>query len=56
MFSHCILEAVPMYWLKREMWKAGLAIAGILLALVLMVWLPVTAVGAYEGLSRLATP
>ena len=45
-----------MCWLKRGMWKAGIAIAGMLLLLVLMVWIPVSAVGAYEGASGFATP
>jgi Pentapeptide repeats (8 copies) len=44
-----------MCWLKRDIWKAGIAIAGMLL-LVLMVWVPVSAAGAYEGASELATP
>lgn len=37
------------------MWKAGIALAGMLL-LVLMVWVPVSAAGAYEGTSGLAMP
>ena len=45
-----------MSWLKREKWKAGIALAGMLLLLVLMVWIPVSAVGAYEGASGLAGP
>ena len=45
-----------MHWLKRDMWKAGIAIAGLLLLLALMVWVPVSAVGAYERASGLATP
>lgn len=44
-----------MRWLKRELWKASIALAGMLLLLVLMVWVPVSAVGAYEGVSGLAT-
>jgi uncharacterized protein YjbI with pentapeptide repeats len=44
-----------MRYLKRGMWKAGIAIAGLLLFLVLMVWVPVSA-GAYEGTSGLAGP
>jgi hypothetical protein len=43
-----------MRWLKRDIWKAGIAIAGLLLFLVLMVWAPVSA-NAYEGATRLAT-
>ncbi len=45
-----------MHWFKRDLWKAGIAIAGTLLLLVLMVWVPVSVAGAYEGASRLATP
>jgi uncharacterized protein YjbI with pentapeptide repeats len=43
-----------MRWLKRNRWKAGIALAGLLL-LVLMVWIPASA-GAYGGASGLATP
>jgi hypothetical protein len=45
-----------MRWLKRDMWKAGITIAGVLLPLVLMVWVPVSAAGAYEIASGLAVP
>ena len=45
-----------MRWHKRDRWKAGIALAGMLLLLVLTVWVPVSAVGAYEGTSGLATP
>lgn len=45
-----------MRWLKRERRKASIALAGMLLLLVLMVWVPVSAAGAYEGTSGLATP
>lgn len=44
-----------MRWCKRGIRKAGNAIAGLLLLLVLMIWVPVSA-GAYEGASDLATP
>ncbi len=44
-----------MRWLKRDIWKAGIALAGLLLLFVLMVWIPVSAAGAYEGTSGLAT-
>src|SRR2546430_1030866 len=37
------------------MWKAGIALPGVLLFLVLMVWVPMSA-NAYEGASGLATP
>jgi len=45
-----------MRWLKREIWKAGITIAGMLLLLVFMVWVPVLAARAYERASGLATP
>ena len=54
MFNHCTMEALLMRRLKRDMWKAGIALAGTLLLLVLMMWIPVLAVGAYEGSSGLA--
>jgi uncharacterized protein YjbI with pentapeptide repeats len=44
-----------MRWFKRDMWKAGIIFAGMLLLLVLMGWVPVSAAGAYEGASGLAT-
>jgi hypothetical protein len=40
-------------WLKRDMLKAGIALAGLLLLLILMVWVPVSA-SAYIGASGLA--
>ena len=45
-----------MRWRKRDIWKAGITIAGMLLLLVLMIWVPVSVAGAYEGVSGLATP
>ena len=45
-----------MRWLKSDRWKASIAVAGMLLLLILVVWVPVSAAGAYEGLSGLATP
>ncbi len=44
-----------MHWLKRDMRKVGIVLAGLLLLLVLMVWVPVS-VSAYEGTSGFATP
>ena len=41
---------------KRDMWKAGIALAGMLLLLVLMMWLSVPAAGAQEGALGSATP
>lgn len=45
-----------MCWLKSDRWKAGIALAGMLLLLILMVWVPVSAAGAYERASGLAMP
>jgi uncharacterized protein YjbI with pentapeptide repeats len=45
-----------MRWLTSERWKAGLALAGMLLLLILMVWVPVSVAGAQERASGLATP
>ena len=33
-----------MRWIKRDRWKAGITITGMLLLLVLVVWVPVSAV------------
>ncbi len=41
---------------KGDRWKAGIALAGMLLLLVLMVWVPVSVAGAYEGASGVPTP
>jgi hypothetical protein len=46
MFGYCTVEALFMRWLKRDIWKAGITVAGMLLFLVLMVWVPVSAAGA----------
>src|SRR5437870_10252721 len=43
-----------MRWLTRDLWKAGIAMAGILLLLVLTVWLRVSAAGAHERAPELA--
>ena len=43
-----------MRWLKRDVWKAGIAFASMLFLLVLMVWVPVSAAGAGEGTLGLA--
>src|SRR6266567_2358857 len=58
MFNRRVVEALLMHGLKREVWKAGIAVAGILLLLLLMVWVPVSEAGAYEkafGFARLGT-
>lgn len=45
-----------MCWFKKDLWKAAIALAGMLLLLVLMMWVPVSAAGVDEGTSGLATP
>jgi uncharacterized protein YjbI with pentapeptide repeats len=40
-----------MRWLKRNLWRTGIAIAGMLLLLMLMAWNSVVAAGAHEGAS-----
>ena len=52
-----------MRWPKRNLWRTGIAIAGMLLLLMLMAWISVVAAGAHEGASgsirsvtALATP
>src|SRR5438132_13785636 len=49
------VEALTMRRRKRDLWKAGIAIAGTLLLLVFIVWMPVSAVDVHE-VSGLATP
>jgi uncharacterized protein YjbI with pentapeptide repeats len=58
MFVYNHVEALAMNWFKRGIYKATLAIATMLLLVVLMVWVPVSAAGAYErapGLAGLGT-
>ena len=45
-----------MRWLKRDLWRTGIAIAGMLLLLVLMIGVPVLAAGAHQGVSEPAMP
>src|SRR6266704_898933 len=56
MFNRRVVEALLMHGLKREVWKAGVAVAGILLLLLLMVWVPVSEAGAYEKAFGFARP
>jgi uncharacterized protein YjbI with pentapeptide repeats len=56
MFDHCTMKALRMHWFKREMWKASIAIASMLLLLILTVWIPVSTADAQEMMSGLATP
>src|SRR5258708_36870111 len=51
LFGCCTVEGAPMRWRKRDMWKAGIAIAGMLLLMVFKVWVPVSAAGAQERVS-----
>lgn len=44
-----------MWWLKRGLWKTGIAITGMQLLLVLMVWVPMSAASVHEGGSESAT-
>jgi hypothetical protein len=44
-----------MHRFQRDMWKAGIAVAGLLLLLVCMVWFPVSA-GANESATGFTTP
>jgi uncharacterized protein YjbI with pentapeptide repeats len=45
-----------MRWFKRGLWKAGIALSGIQLLLVLMMWFMVSAAGAHARTSELVTP
>ena len=45
-----------MRWLKRDLWRTGIAIVGMLLLLMLMAWVSVVAAGAHEGASESAGP
>ena len=56
MFDHCNMEAMFMRWLKRDRQKIGIALAGTLLLLSLVVWLPVSAVDAHEEASGFVGP
>src|SRR5207237_2202399 len=48
MFNHCTVEALLMHGIKRDMWKASIAIAAMLLLLVLTLWVPASEVGTHE--------
>ena len=45
-----------MRWLKRDMWKASIVTAGLLLLLVFMAWVPVSAADTHERASGLVAP
>jgi hypothetical protein len=55
-FSVLAMGVQPMRWFKRDMWKTGIACAGILIFLILMLWIQIAAAHAYEGASGSATP
>ena len=44
-----------MYWRKRNLWKVGTTVAGLLFLLIFMAWLPVSAAGTHQQ-SASATP
>jgi uncharacterized protein YjbI with pentapeptide repeats len=56
MVGHHHMEALPMRGRTRALWKAGITIAGVLLLLLLMAWIPVAAAGAEARASGLVTP
>ncbi len=59
LFPGCSVIALWRFYLRvasRDIWKAGIAIASMPLFLVLMVWVPVSAVGAHERAAGLAGP
>lgn len=45
-----------MRWLKRDIWRIGIAIVAMLLLLILMAWISVVAAGAHEGASGSTGP
>jgi hypothetical protein len=56
--NYCTMEALLMHRHNRDIWKAGIAIAGLLFVFVCMVWVPLSA-SAYEklpGVTTAATP
>ena len=55
MLNHDRVEAPPMRWLKRDAWKIGSIITGMLFLFVLMTWLPLSAASAHEGTLEVAT-
>src|SRR6266700_1969787 len=55
-FNPSLMEALRMQWFKRGRWIADITFAGMLLFLALTVWVPVSAAGAYEGVSGRASP
>src|SRR5947209_6310385 len=38
-----------MHWRKQDMWRVGIALAGLLLLLIFMIWIPVSSASTYEG-------
>src|SRR5437868_3793067 len=56
MFDHCIVEVLFMHWRKRGLRKAAIAIVGMLLLLLFMVWVPVSMASPREGMLGFAGP
>jgi hypothetical protein len=55
MFNHCDVEARAMRWLKRNLWKVGIAIAGILLLLTFLMMVIALAGGRQSTLPSQAS-
>jgi large-conductance mechanosensitive channel len=47
---------MAMHWRKKELWKAGIIVAGMLLLLLLMAWVPLSTANAHKEESGVATP
>lgn len=47
---------MSMGWRKCDLWKSGIIVAGVLLLLLLMMWVPLSAARAHEEISGLAAP
>ncbi len=56
MYDHCNMEAMFIRWLTRDRQEIGIALAGTLLLLPLVAWLPVSAVDAHEESSGFVGP
>jgi uncharacterized protein YjbI with pentapeptide repeats len=56
MFDHCIVEALHMHWLKRNLWKVGIAFAATLLLLMAIAGPPVLAAHTAKEIAGIAGP
>src|SRR5207244_3395302 len=56
LFNYGTMKALLMCWLKRDVWKASVAIAGMALLLLLMMWVPLLAASTHEETWGEATP